>query len=294
MLRVPSGKKSFFVKIEPFLYLLPALFFFGIFTYFPFLKTIYKSFFLTNSMGVIREFVGFENYKSVLSNDVFIKAIFNTLKFVLSSIPLAIGIALVLAVVANKKTRTSSIYETLFALTMAMSMSVTAMIFQLMYNPSVGILNHILGTEINWLNDARVALFALAFINVWLNIGYNFIFLLASIRGISTDIIESATIDGAGSIRKTVSIILPMVSPMVFFLIISALAKNMMMSGLVLVLTQGGPQDSTQTMISFMYQQAVNNFNYNDAFASAIVSFIITFGMIILGFIYEKKGVFYS
>lgn len=294
MPRVPSGNKKVFAKIEPFLYLFPAIFFFGVFTYFPFFKTIYKSFFLTNSMGVIREFVGFENYKSVLSNDVFLKAIVNTLKFVFSSIPLAIGIALVLAVLANKKTRTSSIYETLFALTMAMSMSVTAMIFQLMYNPSVGILNYLLGTDINWLNDSRVALFALSFINVWLNIGFNFIFLLAAIRGISTDIIESATIDGAGSIRKTVSIILPMVSPMVFFLIVSALAKNMMMSGLVLVLTQGGPQDSTQTMISFMYQQAVNNFNYNDAFASAIVSFILTFSMILLGFIYEKKGVFYS
>lgn len=281
-------------RIEPYLYIAPAILFFGVFTYLPFLRTIYASFFLTNARGVLKRFVGFENYGLVLSNGLYIKSILNTLLFVLTSIPLSVLIALVLALVAHRRTRSSSIYETMFALTMAMSMSVTAMIFQLMYNPSVGILNAALGVEIDWLNDPRWAMTALIIINVWINIGYNFIFLLAAIRGIPADLLESATLDGAGIVKKTVSVILPLISPMMFFLVISDLAKNMMMSSLVLILTQGGPQNSTHTMISFMYQQAVNNQNFNDAYASAVVSFAITFVMTALSFVYEKKKVHYA
>lgn len=280
--------------IEPYLYIAPAMLFFGVFTYLPFVRTIYSSFFLTNARGVLKRFIGFENYAAVLSNGLYLKSIANTLLFVFTSIPLSVLIALVLALVAHRRTRTSSIYETLFALTMAMSMSVTAMIFQLMYNPSVGILNAAIGTEIDWLNDPRWAMAALIIINVWINIGYNFIFLLAAIRGIPADLLESATLDGAGLLKKTVSVILPLISPMMFFLVISDLAKNMMMSSLVLILTQGGPQDSTHTMISFMYQQAVNNQNFNDAYASAAVSFVITFIMTALSFVYEKKKVHYA
>lgn len=281
-------------RIEPYLYIAPAILFFGVFTYLPFVRTIHASFFLTNARGMLRRFVGLENYSLVLSNGLYIKAVLNTLVFVFTSIPLSVLIALILALVANRKTRSSSIYETLFSLTMAMSMSVTAMIFQLMYNPSVGIVNAALGAEIDWLNDPRWSMTALIIINVWINIGYNFIFLLAAIRGIPADLLESATLDGAGIVKKTVSVILPLISPIMFFLVISDLAKNMMMSSLVLILTQGGPQDSTHTMISFMYQQAVNNQNFNDAYASAVVSFLITFIMTVLSFVYERKKVYYA
>ena len=289
-----KGRTRALKVLEPFLYIAPALFFFGVFTYLPFVRTLYSSFFLVNAKGVLKRFIGLENYISVLANGQYLKSVANTLLFVFTSIPLSVLIALILALIANRKTRTSSIYETLFALTMAMSMSVTAMIFQLMYNPSVGILNAALGVGIDWLNDPRYAMTALVIINVWINIGYNFIFLLAAIRGISPDLLESATLDGAGIVRKTASVIIPLISPILFFLVISDLAKNMMMSSLVLILTQGGPQDSTHTMISYMYQQAVNNQNYNDAYASAAVSFLITFCMTAASFIFEKKKVYYS
>lgn len=282
------------VKLEPYLYLAPCLCFFILFTYFPFAKTVFNSFFLINAMGKIREFVGFENYMNVLSNPNFLKSIVNSFKFTLISVPSYIIIALILAIIANKKTRSSTIYETLFALTMAMAMSVSAMIFQLLFNPTLGAVNYILKADINWLNDSSYALFVLITISVWLNIGYNFIFLLAGIRSIPEEVMENAAIEGANIFRKTFSIILPLVSPTVFFLVISHFAKNMMMSGLVLVLTSGGPQGSTETMISFMYKQAVNNFNFNDAYAAAIIAFAITLIFILIGFRFEKKGVHYS
>lgn len=292
--RVRRKKKTFVKQIEPLLYLLPAFLFFISFTYYPFIKTIFSSFFRVDSMGHIKNFVGLENFINVLTNPAFILSIKNTLIYVLLSAPLAIFIALALAIIANGKTRMSPVYEMLYALTMAVSMSVAAMIFQLMYNPSIGILNHILGTDFNWLNDKKIAMIAVSFIAVWMNIGYNFLFLLSAIRGIPADVLESVELDGAGIFKRTFSIIVPLISPTVFYLICNSLAKNMMMSGLVLILTGGGPQGSTETMISFMYKQSVNNLNYNDAYAAAIIAFMITIMVMGLSFTFEKKGVHYS
>lgn len=287
-------KKKVGKKIEPFLYLLPAIVFFIGFTYYPFFKTVFSSFFLVNSMGEAREFVGLGNYIHILTNPAFLQSIKNTIIYSLISSPVAIFIALMLAMVANKKTKMSPLYETMYMITMAVSMSVAAMIFQLMYNPTIGVLNHLLGTHLNWLNDKKIAMIALSLIAVWMNIGYNFLFILSAVRGISADVLESAEIDGANMFQRTFKVIVPIISPTVFYLICNSLAKNMMMSGLVLVLTQGGPQGSTETMISFMYKQSVNNLNYNDAYAAAVIAFILTGLAMMLSFAFEKKGVHYS
>ena len=111
-------KKTAFERIEPALYLAPAFFFLGLFVYYPFLRTFVSSFFLQNSMGVIREFVGFENYVNVLKNPKFIQAIGNTIKFVLFSVPFTVGLSFLLAMMANRKTTLSPVYETLFSLPM--------------------------------------------------------------------------------------------------------------------------------------------------------------------------------
>ena len=189
-------KKTLFEKIEPVLYLAPAFFFLGLFVYYPFLRTFFSSFFLQNSMGVIREFVGFENYVNVLKNPKFIQAIGNTIKFVLFSVPFTVGLSFLLAMMANRKTTLSPVYETLFSLPMAMSMSVSAMIFELMFSPTLGIVNALLNSNIQWLNDKDTALGVVIAIQVWMNLGYNFLFILAAIRGLPVELFEAADLDG--------------------------------------------------------------------------------------------------
>ena len=262
----PKGIRQF----EPLLYLLPAFFFFIVFTYYPFFKTVFNSFFLTNFMGVRKEFVGLENYIRILQDPAFLASVKNTFIYVIVSVPVSVFIALILAIIANKKTLSSPVYETMYALPMAMSTSVCAMIFELMYNPSLG------------------------FISVWMNIGYNFLFLLAAVRNVPADLIEAADMEGAGTVRLTTKIILPIISPTVFFLIINSLAKSMMMSGLVIILTDGGRNGSASTMISYMYSQSVNAQNYNNGYASAIIAFIITFVLMLFSFGFEKKYVHYN
>ena len=292
-----NRKSGLITTIEPFLYLAPAFLFFIAFTYYPFAKTVLSSFMLVDKMGNWKEFVGFENYISVLTNPAFLVAIKNTLIYMFFTAPLSIFIALILAIISNKSTRSSRVYETLYALPMAMSMSVAATIFRIAYNPTIGALNYVLGTKINWLNDPNWAMISISFISTGLNIGYNYLFLLAAVRGIDKSMLESAAIDGAGIGRKTFGIIVPLVSPTLFFLIVTQMAKAMMMSGLVLIFTNGASISTTanvETMISFMYKQAVNNLNYNDAYAAAIVAFVFTFILMLISFKFEKKGVYYN
>ena len=287
-------KKTLFEKIEPALYLAPAFFFLGVFVYYPFLRKFFSSFFLQNSMGVIREFVGFENYVNVLHNAKFIQAIGNTIKFVLFSVPFTVGLSFLLAMMANRKTTLSPVYETLFSLPMAMSMSVSAMIFELMFSPTLGIVNALLNSNIQWLNDKDTALGVVIAIQVWMNLGYNFLFILAAIRGLPVELFEAADLDGVNAWSKGIKIVMPMISPTLFFLMCNSLAKMLMMSGLSLILTNGGPNGTTETMISFMYKQTVENANYNAAYASAVIAFLITLVATAITFMYEKKGVNYD
>ncbi len=281
-------------RIEPYIYLLPALIYFAIFSFYPFIKTIFLTFFTVDANGEVRSFAGISNYVDVLTDELFIKSIANTIIYVLLASPVAILIALILAVLANKKTRTSGIYETMFSLTMAMSMSVAAMIFKIMYNPYIGIINKLLGSKINWLNDSSYAMVSLSFISVWMNIGFNFLFLLAAVRNVPGELLESSDIDGAGFVKKVIKVIIPLISPTVFFLICTSLAKNIIMSGLPIILTEGGPEGSTTTMIYYMYKQAFGNMNYNRAYAAAVITFIFTLICMIISFSFEKKGVHYS
>ena len=293
----PIRRRKVMKYVEPLLYLAPAIVFFLVFTYYPFIKTFIGSFFMVDSMGRFKQFVGLDNFIRVLKDSNFHRVCKNTFVYTILCAPVSIIIALILALIANKPTRSSRVYETMFALTMAMSMSVSAMIFKLAYNPTIGALNYILGTKINWLNNDRCAMIAISIISTWMNIGYNFLFLLAAVRGIDSAILESASIDGARILRKTTSIIMPLISPTLFFLIVTSMAKDMMMSSLALIFTNSGSIATTanvDTMISYMYKQAVNNLNYNDGYATAIIAFAITFILMLISFRFEKKGVYYN
>lgn len=294
MSKLRKRKKTLGQKLEPIFWLAPAFLLLGLFSYYPFLKTFFDSFFLLSSMGVIKKFVGLQNYLKVFQNPKFLQAIGNTLKFVVFTVPFSVGLSFILAMMANKKRRLSPVYETLFSLPMAMSMSVSAMIFELMFSPTLGIVNAISGSRIQWLNDKNTAMTVVIIIQVWMNLGYNFLFILSAIRGLPVDIFEAAELDGITPLAKGLKIVMPMVSPTLFFLMCNSLAKMLMMSGLSLILTNGGPNGTTETMISFMYKQTVENANYNAAYASAVVAFFITLVATAVTFIYEKKGVNYD
>jgi sn-glycerol 3-phosphate transport system permease protein len=291
--RISLGERVFRF-IEPYLYLFPALGLIIVFKYYPFVKTISMSAFLVNANGLPVEFVGLENYIGLFKDPRFLQSIGNTFKYVVCVVPLTIVLAYALALLANKKRRVSRLYETMFSLPMAISMSVAALIFQLLLNPNIGAVNYILNISVRWFTDARYALTAIMIIGIWMGIGMDFLFLLSAVRNVPEELLECAAIEGAGTCRKIIHIYLPITSPTLFFLLCTNLAGAMMMSDLVIILTNGGPGNATSTIMYYMYNKAFYLYSYGSSYAAAVVGFIIAFILILINFRFEKKGVHYS
>jgi len=291
--------KKLFQWVEPYLYLIPAFLLLIMFTYLPFVKNAILSFFTIDKYRNIKSFAGAANYLRVLGDEKFRQAIGNTMIFVITTVPISIVIGFGLALLARRRTGTSSIYEALYSMSMAMSVSVVAMIFQLAFNPSMGIVNKLLGVSISWLRDPETALKTIIFIQIWANVGYNFIFLLSALRGMSEDVLESAKLDGATGIRLLSRIIIPMVSPTLLFLLMKDIAYAMTTCSFTLILTypvfhSGGPNGTTETIMSYIYGKGIAGSNYNAAFAATMVGFILAAIMMMLSMILEKRKVSYD
>jgi ABC-type sugar transport system permease subunit len=294
-----SPGREIFRKTEPYLYLLPAFLFLILFTYYPFLKNTVLSFFSVNRYREVKDFTGFANYLRVLKDEKFIQAVGNTLIYGGATVPVSIALGFVLALLARKRTKSSFLYEALYALSMAVSASVVAMIFQLALNPSMGIVNKAFALDVSWLTDPDTALFSLIAIQIWANIGYNFIFLLAALRGMSEEVLEGAKLDGASGVRLLGKVIIPMVSPTLLFLLVKDIAYAMTTCSFTLILTypvfhSGGPQGTTEMIMSYIYGKGIRGTNYNAAFAATMIGFVLSAAMMALSLMLEKKKVYYK
>lgn len=281
-------------KIEPYLYLTPCLLGFWIFMFFPFLKTIFLSFNITNANGEAVEFVGFDNYKELFLSSDFLNSIQITIKFVaITAIP-AIIIGLILAVLANRKFKGNNVFEVMFAMPMAVSSSAAAVVWMLLFHPSIGIINYLIKAQSGWLTDEKLALFSVALVTVWLNIGLNFIFILTGLKNIPEELNESAQIDGASKILKFFRLTLPLISPTLFFVVFINMVNSFQSFAQIKLLTSGGPANSTNVIVHEIYREAFFNNRFETACAESIVLFFIIFLITLIQFGFEKKGVFYS
>ena len=169
-------QEKFKKTISPYLYVLPAMLVFGIFLFYPFFKTIYLSLFKTDKMGQAKLFVGFGNYLDLLSSSGFYNSLLVTVIFVAIVVIGSMALGLLAAVLCNKAFPGIRIFSTAYALPMAIASSSAAMIFKIMLHPSIGIVNKILGLNINWVSDPKYALVCVALLTAWLNSGINFLY----------------------------------------------------------------------------------------------------------------------
>ena len=272
-------KKTFYETIEPWLFLLPALCVFGVFLYFPFFKTLYLSTFLTNKFGQAKIFYGLKNYADILYGKYsreFWNSIWVTVRFVF----FVAGGGLLVA---------SAIY----AMPIAIASSAAAMSFKMILHKSIGLLNHLLGTSINWLSDTTWTFPIICILSIWLASGINFIFIGAGLRNIPEELYESAAIDGAGYWKKLRNITLPCLSPTLFFQIIVNIINAFQSFTLVKLLTSGGPQEKTNLIVYSIYLDAFRNFRFGTAAARSIVLFVIIMVITLLQFSTEKRSVHY-
>ncbi|NGP43992.1 sugar ABC transporter permease [Bacillaceae bacterium SIJ1] len=280
------------------LYLSPALLLLGVFLFYPMFKTLYFSFFEVSGGGTVGDSVGFGHYVELFQSSEFRKSMIGTFLFVLYTVPAEIIIALFLAVIASEKLKGIGFFRTIFSSTLGVSVAAGATIFLFLFHPSLGVLNSILGffgiNGVEWLTDSKWALMSVAITTVWMHLGINFIILLGGLQNISRELYESADIDGAGYFQKLFKITLPMLSPVLFFVIIIGVIGAFQTFGQIDILTGGGPAGSTNIIVYSIYLEAFSYGNFGFASAQAILLFLIILIVTIIQFRVGEKKVHYQ
>lgn len=280
-------------NISPYVYLVPSLLIFGIFLFYPFFKTIYLSLYKTNKMGQARLFVGFGNYKDLLTAPSFYNSLIVTVEFVVIVVIGSMLLGLIGALLCNKAFPGIRIFSTAYALPMAIASSSAAMIFKIMLDPTIGIVNKLLKLDINWIQDPKYALISVAVLTAWLNSGINFLYFSAGLSNIDESIYERAAVDGANGIQMFFKLTLPGLSPILFYTVVVNIIQAFQSFGQVKILTQGGPGESTNLIVYSIYRDAFFNYRFGSAAAQSVILFLIIMALTLVMFKIEKKGVSY-
>lgn len=266
----------------------------------PIFQTIYQSFFKTGAFGRGNTFVGLKNYDRLFGDPKIWQAAFNTLKYAVLEVPASILIALVLAVLLNRKMVGRSMFRAVYFMPMVAAPAAVAMVWKWLYNSKFGLLNHLLNRmglpSVNWVSDPHIAIFSVAVVGIWSVIGYNMVLFLAGLQDIPRDYYEAAEIDGANAFQQFKAITVPLISPTMFFVIVTRViaAFQVFDSIFMIVGTQNPALPKTQSLVYLFYRYAfVEN---NKGYGSSIIVLLLCMIMVVTVFqmIGQKKWVHYS
>ncbi|MFA6956073.1 MAG: sugar ABC transporter permease [Thermoanaerobaculia bacterium] len=269
-------------------FLLPALTLIGVFFVLPVIAGLVLS--LTDfdiySLGRTADtrFVGLSNYAGLADNGVFWVAMRNTLYFALVGGPLTIAVALGAALLLNAKAaRLKPLFRTIYFAPVVTSIVAVAVVWRFLYHPRVGLLNTLLGyvgiSGIDWLGDPRFAMPAIIVLAIWKNFGYSAIIFLAGLQNVPEELFEAAKMDGAGPVRQFLHITLPELAPtFVFVSIITAIGYFQIFAEPYVMTPEGGPLNSTLTIVMLMYREGFRWWNMGFAASIAFVLFAVVFG----------------
>ena len=233
-------------------------------------------------------FYGLKNYNYVFTNATVRQSIFNTLLFTIEAVPIGTALALIIAKLLNQSIRGRVFLRTLYYLPVVSSVVVSAMIWRWIYSPQHGLLNHLLGTvgipPQNWLNDPNLALISLVIVTIWGSIGSNMVIFLAGLQDIPRDIIEAARVDGANSLQNFLFITVPLLRPVILFVVVTFTISIFRNFGLIFMLTQGGPFNRTNTMVWEVYQNVFGYLRFGRGAAISVVMLLIVLVLTMISF----------
>lgn len=269
---------------------LPAVILTLMFTIWPTVQALYLSFTNATSLGLNNKFVALDNYIYMFHDKSFIQALINTAKLMAVVPVITIFCSLVLAFVLNQcKLKEMVLYRTLFYFPNIVSLTVVGIIWSFVFHPNVGIVNKILGAvgleslQRSWLGDSKTALWCIAFTLLWQAAGYYMVMHIAAMDGISPEIYESATLDGASAWRKLVSITMPLMKDIIGITFVLALSGTINLSFVLSqVMTGGGPNGASSVLLQYMYTQGFVNGNFGYAMAITVFTLAISVALSML------------
>ena len=269
---------------------LPAVILTLMFTIWPTVQALYLSFTNATSLGLNNKFVALDNYIYMFHDKSFIQALINTAKLMAVVPVITIFCSLVLAFVLNQcKLKEMVLYRTLFYFPNIVSLTVVGIIWSFVFHPNVGIVNKILGAvgleslQRSWLGDSKTALWCIAFTLLWQAAGYYMVMHIAAMDGISPEIYESATLDGASAWRKLISITMPLMKDIIGITFVLALSGTINLSFVLSqVMTGGGPNGASSVLLQYMYTQGFVNGNFGYAMAITVLTLAISVALSML------------
>ena len=263
--------------------LLPALILFFTFLIYPTIQVFRMSMFKWGGFSNNQQFVGLDNFKILWADENFFRTVQNTILLIVVVTLFTVVLAVLFAaILSTEKIRGNNFFRIIFYIPNILSIVVIAGIFAAIYDPKAGLLNAVLPEAWNklWLGDQSVVIYSLAFALIWQAIGYYMVMYMAGMANIPASLYEAADLDGAGKIGKFFNVTLPLIwnsirTTLTFF-IISTINLSFL---LVQILTDGGPDGSTEVFLSYMFKQAYTNSSYGYGMAIGVVVFIFSFGL---------------
>jgi sn-glycerol 3-phosphate transport system permease protein len=279
-----------------YLLILPALLIFGVFIFYPFFKNFYLGFYKTPPFpGLPSRYVGFDQYRDVLSSSEFVDSLKTTIAFAFLTVPIGIALGLALAVLAHQKLRGIGIYRTIFSSTVATSVAVASVIFGTLFNPVVGLLPWLgINPQPPILENPDLALIGVAIITIWQTLGLTFILMASGLQSIPDELHEAARVDGAGPWRRFWRVTLPLLSPTIFFAVVVGSIFAFQTFGQIDILTQGGPLKRTNVLTYFIVDTLRSENNDGKAAVLAVGLFGITFLLTLIQMRVLERRVHYA
>ena len=269
-------------RVAAYIFVAPAVILLIAFLVVPMIYTVYFSGFKYQIMRPdAMKFIGFENYQKLFSDKNFWLALKNTVYFTVIVVPCQCALALALALLVSKKFRGVAVFRTMYFAPQLTSMVVISVLWSVLYNanPNTGLINSILVSlgmsPIKFLSDANTAMNSIIFMSAWQGVGYQMMIFLAGLQGIPRDQYEAASVDGATKFKQFLYITLPGLKGTIKYVIMITMIQAMKLFTQPYIMTQGGPKNSTKTLVYYIYTQGFQKGNFGYACSIAAVFFVI-------------------
>lgn len=262
----------------------------------PIFQTIYQSFFKTGDFGKGNIFVGLKNYQKVFGDQEIWQALANTFRYAVVEVPFSIALSLVLAVLLNRKMRGRSFYRTVIFLPMVAAPAAVALVWRWLFNTEFGLINHVFKSSVSWISDPGIAIYSIAVIGIWSILGYNMVLFLAGLQEIPHDFYEAAEIDGASGVDSFFHITLPLLSPTIFFVMITRVIGALQVFDLIyMVIDETSPAlPKTESLVYLFYRYSFVNKNMGYGSTIVVLLLLVTLLITVFQMLAQKKWVYYG
>ena len=262
--------------VAPYLLLLPALIFLATFTYWPMAQVVFASAFEGRTIGSATTYVAFGNYLRLLDDEDFLGALWNTILFITWTVIPSMALGFVFALALRRSGWLSNIHRALLFFPTLLPLVAAASLFIFIFLPGVGLLDYYLAKigvhGINWLGDPDLALWSIMLLTIWKNAGYYMLFFLAGLQSLPEDAEDAALIEGASWWQRQYFVVIPMLGPTFAFVSVIAIITAVVQVDHVIVMTKGGPNNATNLLLFYVYQQAHEFYDIGKATAATVVT----------------------